>query len=132
MKISAIYFIGLLFWGMSTVKGQDKATFVNNKTIKFHVVRKSMELIDTNMIVPSKYFIRVELNNKQRSVIKNYTSADWMKLLNNVQSDWAANLILYEMHERDAFLFWSVVKNKERWRLSAKEEDIKYWNEHLK
>lgn len=115
---------------IATVKAQNKIKFIKNKTIKFEVVRKSFEFIDTNNIVPAKYFIKVNSNSNQRKEIKTLTSEDWKKLLNDTHSDWAANLILYDMYERNAFFF--IIKNKRKWRMFQMERDIQYWSEHLK
>jgi hypothetical protein len=132
MKAKFVYSISFLFFVLTTVKGQKKIAFIKNETIKFQVLRKSMEFIDTNNIVPSKYLIRVDLNEKQQKEVKILTKEDWMKLLKGIHTDWAANLILYYMYERDAFLYYSFINNKERWRLTEKKNDIQYWSEHLK
>jgi hypothetical protein len=106
MKAKFVYFISLLFFAQGNVKGQNKMTFIKNETIKFQVLRKRMEFIDSNNIVPSKFLIRVDLNDKQQKKVKTLAKEGWMKLLKDIHINWAANLILYNMYERDAFLFF--------------------------
>ena len=131
MKERSVYLLTLLFFVLSTAHGQHKV-FIKNAKIKFNVFRTSFEFIDTIQVILPKYFIRVDLNGKQRKEVKTLTKDDWMNFLNDNRFDWAANLLLYDMYERDAFLFFGGIKNKERWRLSQKEADIQYWSQYLK
>ena len=117
---------------LSAVRGQKKTKFLSNESIRFEILKESLQLIDTNMISPAKYFIKVDLSAKQRKILMSLSKQDWLKLLQDSKSDWAANLALYDVYLRDAILFNTVLKDKEVWKLSAKEKDVSYWNLYLK
>jgi hypothetical protein len=132
MKAKLFYIISFIFLTLGTAKGQGKTKFIDNSYIRFEILRQSLQMIDTNTIIPSKYFIRVDLTNKQRRLLKYFSKEDWIKLLKDSKSDWAANLILYDITKKDALLFNTVLKTRNDWKTSAKEKDINYWKQHLK
>ncbi len=51
----------------------------------------------------------------------------WMDLLKSERSDWASNIILYYLYQKDAALL-AGRSGKEKWRLAQKQADLDYWN----
>src|SRR5947209_7344851 len=127
MKTKYFYIISFLFLILNSVIAQNKTKFLNNSSIRFEIWRQSLQMIDSNKIISTKYFIEINLNNKQRRILKSLSKKDWIRLLNDNNSDWATNLVLYDIYKKDAFLFNSVLKTRNEWILSNKSNDISYW-----
>lgn len=86
-----------------------------------------------NVNMPSQYIIRVELRKSQRDEVGKLKKNDWILILNNKNTDWAANLILYDICKRDATLIYSSAwKSRSDWILLFKNDDITYWEKFLK
>lgn len=77
------------------------------------------------------YRVIVELNKKHNSIVKKISKESWLKLLNNNCTDFAANLLLYSMYNKDALIL-SKNDSIESWRKYLKEDDLVYWSKHLK
>ncbi len=110
---------------------QELSSWIDNNTFKYKIVRVSLQLKTEEKAVPSKYLIKAELPENARNDLKKLTKKEWLALLSNDKSDWAANLFLYDLFERDAFLF-NTTKNREQWCLSLKQKDIDFWKKKLK
>lgn len=54
-----------------------------------------------------------------------------IKLLNDKERDWAANLLLYDILNRNALLLVAI-DTEEDWRSFQKDNDLNYWNNYLK
>jgi len=102
--------------------------FIRNDSIKYSVVLAVCE-----KCVPIKnkgYRIVVDLSQDQIDAVRKINYRTWMSLLKDEKSDWAANLILYYLYDRDAILF-SLGKNRDAWLVVQKHEDIEYWIKNL-
>jgi hypothetical protein len=53
----------------------------------------------------------------------------WLERLRNENSDWATNLILYYLYDKDASQL--IIFNVRKKWLRIKEDDIKYWKKFL-
>jgi hypothetical protein len=103
--------------------------FIQNDSIKYEVV-----LLACDTCVPISsigYRVRVKLSEKELGVAEKISYEDWINLLNNNKTDWAANLILYYLFDKDAFLL-ARSDNRELWIKNLKEDDLKYWRNNLK
>ena len=103
-------------------------SFIENSKIKHEIV-----LLACDTCVPITnigYRVRVVLSENENEIIKKLNYENWMSLLSDNNSDWAANLILYNMYNKDAFL---LARNDNRvlWITSFKQDDLKYWKKHL-
>lgn len=63
--------------------------------------------------------------------IKLFDRKTWLKLLNDSNVDWIANLVLYELYRKDAS-FFRFVDNRKKWIVKGKEGDLAYWKRNLK
>ena len=77
------------------------------------------------------YRVVINLSQEEEDIVKKIDYQDWMSLLSNEQSDWAANLILYYIFDRDSKLL-SRVKSRKEWKKYKKKEDLEFWKLHLK
>jgi hypothetical protein len=102
--------------------------FINNEKIQHSIV-----LMSCDTCVPIRnigYRVIVQLSKKEKETIKKITPGTWTELLNKNKSDWAANLILYSLYDKNAILL-SRNDSKETWEIYLKEEDLKFWNKEF-
>jgi len=102
--------------------------FISNEKIKYSIVLMSCDTCAP--ISNIGYRVKVKLNKEEESKVRILTSDSWRKLLNNCNSDWAANLILYSLYDKDAFIL-SKNNNRNLWVKYLKKEDLDFWNNIL-
>lgn len=123
------FFIVLLFTNTLPSQNLDEFAWVNNKDIKYEFVRTSLKLISLDTVVPSKVLVQVNIKDSSFLPID---SLDKQMLLNNLineNRDWATNLLLYSIYEKDAYLLKDI--DRSEWTLYGKKEDLKYWIKFL-
>jgi hypothetical protein len=104
-------------------------SFINNEKIKYSIVLKSC---DTCVPISNiGYRVLVELNEKEDLIVKKLKKESWVSLLNDDKSDWAANLLLYYLHDKNAIIFRRK-EAVEMWHSYFKKEDLDYWHKTLK
>ena len=99
--------------------------FIKNEKFKYSII-----LMSCDTCVPISnigYRVKVQLSKKEEETVRKITFDTWKELLNNHNSDWAANLILYSIYDKDAFL---LSKNDKRdlWVKYLKKEDFLFWD----
>lgn len=112
-----------------TLEQKKAFDFIQNDSIKYSVV-----LMTCQKCVPVRSVgcrIVVDLSQTQIGIVKKIDYATWMMLLNDDKTDWAANLILYYLYDRDAILF-SLGKKRDAWCVVQKHDDIQYWMRTIK
>lgn len=103
--------------------------FIDNRTIKYDIT-----LVACDTCAPIHdigYRVRISLSAKEDSIIKHITKRQWLSMLNDKKTDFAANLLLYRLYARDAIVFLHI-KDAPDWRLSLKDDDLYYWRRTLK
>ena len=103
--------------------------FINNRTIKYNIL-----LVACDTCAPIHdigYRVRISLSAKEDSIIKHISKRQWLSMLNDKKTDFAANLLLYQLYEREAIMFLQI-KDASDWRLAMKENDLHYWQQTLK
>lgn len=136
MKNNFLVILFLLSTLGSNVQGQPierkttmDLTFINNKKIKYYI---GLVACDTCApIINIGYRVVVELSEKEQEIIKKINSKTWLKLLNNDSTDYAANLILYDIYDKDALIL-SMYDSKELWNKYLKKDDLEHWSNLLK
>ena len=117
----------------SNERGRDlyinELSFINNRNLNFSIKRVASD--SCFPIIDIGYRIRVKLTPKQDSLIRKLKKRQWINMLNNNTTDYAANILLYYIHNRDATVLLYNRSLKD-WRDGMKNEDILYWNETLK
>jgi len=104
-------------------------SFIQNKKMKYTIALKSCD-----SCIPIKnigYKVILSLNNNQKDIVKKIEKRTWIKLLHDNDKDSAANLILYSINNREAFLL-TTINSEEEWRKYLKEKDLEYWIKNLK
>lgn len=125
-RILSLFFITTLSLFSQSVTDSE---LLNNE-LEYEVRYYGMKLIslEDNLIEPSKYLVSVEI--PEHVDLDSISYDEWLALLENEDSDFVTNLILYECYERDAIRFLHI--NKDGWRKNAKSREIVYWKEFLK
>jgi hypothetical protein len=104
-------------------------SFVKNEKIKHSIVMMSC---DTCVPITNiGYRVVVALSKKQLAEAKKISPEKWVQLLNDNNSDYLANLILYELYNKSAIRLLQI-DNIEKWRRVMKKEDLEYWNTQFK
>lgn len=126
-----VAFIALFFISCRGTRSiQVDTAFVNNDAFTFKVlsVVKEDSLGD---FMYSMYWVDIAFPDYAfRTKLKALPKNKWLQLLENENSDWAANLILYNLYERDAARY-TVVHTREAWMYKRKADEIEYWKAHL-
>lgn len=103
--------------------------FINNRTIKYNIL-----LVACDTCAPIHdigYRVRISLSAKEDSIIKHISKGQWLSMLNDKKTDFAANLLLYRLYEREAIVLLHY-NNAPEWRQAMKENDLHYWQQTLK
>jgi hypothetical protein len=101
--------------------------YINNKTIAFRIFTTSLDAQSRDSVIPSQNVIKVNLSDEVKLKLKKNSAEEWLELLNNKNTDWAANLILYELYEKDATKFM-VITSRKKWESKYKSIDTHYWS----
>lgn len=121
------FFSVILIFLATILQGQSCENLqIANDAFKFRVRRTTIQFYDKNNVTPSKNLIRTDINDSMRMCIKKIDYNEWLTLLLNEKSDWTANLLLYELYQKDATKF-KVIQNRDDWINSYKKEDVEYW-----
>ena len=103
--------------------------FIDNRTIKYNIT-----LVACDTCAPIHdigYRVRISLSAKEDSIIKHINKRQWLSMLNDKKTDFAANLLLYRLYEREAIVLLHY-NNAPEWRQAMKENDLHYWQQTLK
>lgn len=125
--------VAIILFAFLEVSAQDTICdlSIKNKNISFEVYTYHMDFTEDERPKSNKL---IETNIKNHAVwdcIKTLTTDQWIYLLNKPESDWAANLILYQLYEREAILFSYIIRRREDWIGYRRDGDIAYWKAFL-
>jgi len=119
---------------MNSKTNNERKEFPHNEDIVFHIgISTDPPIVKDDKIYSGGWNYRVTVENitkTKKEKFKRIPLKTWLQLLEDENTDWAANLILYDIYERDAALLARRV-DQNRWREYMKYEDIDYWKEEL-
>ena len=107
--------------------------FIDNESIVYDFAILLNTTVAPFINYPGLY-VRVELTDEQNEIIRKLDKQTWLNLLNSTYSDFAANLILYEIYEKDGTGLYVLDRNDnccELWKKHDKDEELDYWEKHL-
>lgn len=113
----------------ASAKAPSDVSFIDNRTIKYKIMKVACDTCAP--IRDIGYRVRIRLSVREDSLIRHISKGQWLSMLSSKQTDFAANLLLYRLYERDALVLL-YVKNASDWRLSMKADDLHYWQQTLK
>ncbi len=126
-----IFFFTFLFIACSYSKlYAQNDSLVNNNTIDFKAIKTPVKYLDSSKIDPSHIYIYTYTSPLDKIKILRLNSKEWMELLCNENTDWAANLYLYSIYHKDAELF-SLWNTRKKWIEFRKKSDLVYWKNNL-
>ncbi len=130
--IIAFYSSCLLAKNTNSCKSLEKeiSSWINNENFDYSIVRASDFKDGVAQYIGHR--VMLTLSDKQIDIFKNIDNKTWLKLMNNLNTDFAANLILYYLYEKDPIAIIVVDGDIKLWRAIAKKDDLTYWREHLK
>lgn len=103
--------------------------YFSNDSIRYNIIYVSHSVLSKENDHTSKHYVSIRLSKQYRNFLLEKDSSFWFERLRNNDSDWATNLILYYLYDRDATPL-TVFKDRKKW-LKIKNDDIKYWHEFL-
>lgn len=106
----------------------EKVLSVNNDSIKYLIGLAACEKCAP--IHSVGFRVSVVLSEAEFSAAKKINRTCWLLLLENEKTDWAANLILYDLKDKEAIPL--LHKDITSWRKYTKQEDVEYWKKTLK
>ncbi|WP_300662064.1 hypothetical protein [Fluviicola sp.] len=101
--------------------------FIQNKEINYNIVLMSCDTCAP--ITNIGYRVVVQLTDEQEKKIRKISAKKWAELLEGDSTDWASNLILHYINQKDAFHLKNYNSEKE-WRKAFKQDDVEYWEKH--
>ncbi len=110
--------------------GQQKS-LISNTSIKDSERIIGYKLVDTNKVELTKFLVDLELADSIKMELKKLCKSDWMALLKNENTDWAANLCLYDFYKREATVARIFIKDRNEWVKYLKAKDFAYWEKNL-
>ena len=110
-------------------KHRTDISFINNRDIHFDILKVACD--SCFPIHDIGYRVRVKLSADEDSLIRTIKKEQWLQLLQNSATDYAANALLYSLYNRDAIVLLAH-RDIEDWRMSMKEDDINYWKGNLR
>ena len=107
----------------------NELSFINNRRINFSIKKVACDTCFP--IFDVGYRVSVKLTPKQKILVVRMKRGEWLSLLNDETTDYAANILLYYIYNRDAIVLLYNRSIRE-WRAAMKEDDILYWEQKLK
>jgi hypothetical protein len=98
--------------------------FIKNQKLKYSIV-----LMACDTCVPIRnlgFRVVVEMSEQEMKIAQTIDGGTWLKLLLEKSSDFAANLILYQLFDKNAIPLLQI-KNRELWVKYLRKEDISFW-----
>lgn len=122
----------MLICGSHCLKAQPYTTWLNNDSIKFGTGTTMIQFLDSNKFTGGDYRVVLKLSKPRRDSLKQITNKEWLALLADNKTDWAANVCLYSLYEKDAITIGGVRSANEWKKYHYYKEDIDYWKALLK
>jgi hypothetical protein len=103
------------------------ASLFSNARIQYRLIQKS-DLRFSN--TPTKYYFDVTLSKNQQQYLLCQPFDFWESKLQDTTSDWATNIVLYYLYEKDAFLYAFIFTDRNKF-LAKKNDEINFWKDFI-
>ncbi|MEP6844619.1 MAG: hypothetical protein ABI861_01385 [Panacibacter sp.] len=101
--------------------------FFNNDSIKYNLTLVTAGVYNRDQAMA--YYVSIILPKDFAKFLKTQNVAFWSKRIMDDKSDWATNLILYYLNQKDASLLM-IYDSREKW-LQIKDNEIDSWKQFL-
>ena len=110
----------------------DVATrLINNDSLQYSIAHKTQSTLKNKNDELVGYYVRIALDKKTKDTLLIKTFDFWKMYLNNPVSDWAANLLLHCLYNREASSIVAIENNRSIW-MKVKGNEIKYWEDFFR
>jgi hypothetical protein len=104
--------------------------YISNDSIKYSIIITMPDFENGDYI--SDNILRItSIDSSKLAWAQSLSKKEWLTMLSNEKTDWAANLLLYQLNKRDALVF-KIIKSRDSWIIKRRKADIAYWEKNLK
>lgn len=133
--LRCIFLIGLLYnnpFDYLHAQNTKDEYLVYNRNIKFHdyIVMGSL-FADNRRGLIDRNYVDIDYSDSLRNYISQLTYNNWITLLSDDSTDWAAALILNNIFGMNVHNK-SIINDTSTWRDNWKKKEIKFWSKYLK
>ena len=125
--VTPVFLVVLLL--NSRICTEAQSPIIHNDSIRFTMAFTSYSVLDS-VYSPMKYHILIE-NQPNQIILDHYAQMDTsmiFSLLGDKNYDWATNLILYNLYDINAYMFFAFeIKTREDWIGYFQERDLALW-----
>lgn len=134
MKTKNSFLLLLLLWSISLIGQNSNVRYfekkIDNESANFDIGYVSGDFcMESQTYKVSKEVILIDLSWYDKYKLSRLTYSDWIFLLNNNETDYSTNIILYSIFEKDASIL--NMFNTNNWRALRKNDDIIFWKKNL-
>ncbi|MBO7647519.1 MAG: hypothetical protein J6S56_05420 [Bacteroidales bacterium] len=130
--IISAFLVVLFLHGRMCVVAQSPT--IQNDEVLFSLVFTSYSVLDS-IYSPMKFHVLIE-NHPKQMILDHYAQMDTsmlFSLLDNPKYDWATNLVLYNVYDVDASMFFAFdIKTREDWINYFQDKDTTMWHDFFK
>lgn len=106
------------------------STYLKNDSIKYEIVFKTRSILSQKHDKKIGYYIDLDIPKPIKQKLIKKDSIFWINKLSDETSDWAANLVLYYIFDREAVLIKAVENDRTKW-MKIRTNEIEYWRKFL-
>lgn len=103
--------------------------FFNNDSIHYDIIYVSHSVLSKESSYISRHYVRIRMPQNYKKYLLGKDTVFWSEHLRDENSDWATNLILYYLFDRDASTM--IIYDKRKKWLNVKKNEIEYWEKFL-
>lgn len=103
---------------------------LDNKQFIYTWYQTSMQINDSGLVL-ARYVVVPKIRKGLIKKISRLKKAEWMELIKDSTTDWAANLYLYALYKKDASQLIDIPDPVQYWRSCCKKADQIYWDKIL-
>ncbi|WPQ61700.1 hypothetical protein SIO70_25395 [Chitinophaga sancti] len=125
----SLFFLSIIYYLEAKCQHLEIFDHINNSNISYGVWIVGPQYKNGKMM-GALYQVRVDKQTGDSALIANMKSNEWISALKNPETDWAANLLLYELYRKRGFILSGM--KPDIWREKFKNEDLEFWTNFFK
>lgn len=129
MSLKYVYSVLISFVFAFSSFGQNPKIEWLNDSIDYDIFVMSSKLLNDSTFIPRKYIVQLDLNEDQIIELKELSNSDWLFLINDENSRWATNLVLYMILKKDAKILRLYTPTN--WKEMRINKDLEFWEHWL-
>lgn len=132
--MKGVYILYMLMLHSVLGKSQNSTSlfnYFNNDSIKYRVVRVQVPISSGNKKLVTACRILIDFDKAQIDSLKKIETKTYLNYLENNKSDFATNIILYYLYNRDATPLLILQNRMDLWP-DVRVKEYNYWRDFLK